>query len=281
MKRLALLVPRLALVGASARAEAPATNAPAVAVGRSYKVNGVHYPATNAQPAAVGRSPSERNRSRSEKIDESGRYRDPELQSLCEAMRGLFRQIRDGLPEGWTMEETEDKSLGRSLLPEPSFFAAISPPGHMLGRWCFSRLEAAEQIPGTNRFDRIDLLDDETWISSYSDILERNAETLVFSNRVSGFTITRKISSLNRGIVVLTNDYVAVHLMVFSPARDWADWNDFAQTVRETLERADWSAFKARRKEKHSSSEHPATNAPTAPAPHADSAEEGAKEPAP
>ena len=209
-------------------------------------------PATNATPAVVGRRPSDRNRDRSETIDASGRYKDPEVQSLCEAMRGLFRQIRDGLPEGWTMEETEDRSLGRSLLPEPSFFAAISPPGHMLGRWCFSRLEAAEQIPGTNRFERIDLLDSETWISSYSDILERNAETLVFSNRVSGFTITRKISSLNRGIVVLTNDYVAVHLMVFSPARDWADWDGFAQTVRETLERADWSAFEARRKEKHS-----------------------------
>ena len=142
----------------------------------------------------------------------------------------------------------------------------------------FSCLEAAEQIPGTNRFERIALLDDETWLSSYCDILERNAETLVCSNRISGFTITKKITSLNRGIVVLTNDYVAVHLTVFSPAREWADWDGFAQSVRDTLAKADWSAFQARRDNAGKPSPAPATPSP-AEEKHAESAENAEPEP--
>ena len=180
--------------------------------------------------------------------DEEGRYLDPERQSLCLAMRDLFRQINNGLPKGWKMEDPQGLSLGRFLLPEPSFFVSVHPPGHTKNSRMFSCLEAAEQIPGTNRFERIDLLDDETMFSRLYEIVERNEETVVISNRVSGFTATKQISSLNRGIVILTNEYVAVHLMVFSPARKWADWDGFAQIVNESLQEYDWSAFESRRR---------------------------------
>ena len=257
MKRPLLLLPLLAL---PALAQDPATNMAARNPhGKESKlilVNGKYTAAT----------PRDKNPSRPVIVD--GKYADPERESLCLAMRDLFRQIRNDLPEGWWMEETENRSLGRFLLPEPSFFAALSPPGRT-SRWMFSCLEAAEQIPGTNRFERIDLLDDETMFSRLDEVVERNEETLVVSNRTSGFTVAKRISSLNRGIVVMTNDYVAVHLMVFSPAREWADWDGFAQSVRDTLEKADWSAFRERRDNAGKPSSASAT---TGPSPHAEGA---------
>ena len=265
MKR-PLLLPLLAL---PALAQDPATNMAARNPhGKESKlilVNGKYTAAT----------PRDKNPSRPVIVD--GKYADPERESLCLAMRDLFRQIRNDLPEGWWMEETENRSLGRFLLPEPSFFAALSPPGRT-SRWMFSCLEAAEQIPGTNRFERIDLLDDETMFSRLDEVVECNEETLVVSNRTSGFTVAKRISSLNRGIVVMTNDYVAVHLMVFSPAREWADWDGFAQSVRDTLEKADWSAFRERRDNAGKPPPAPATPSP-AEETHAESAENAEPEP--
>ena len=259
MKRPLLLLPLLALA-LPALAQGPATNVaarnPHGKESKPILVNGKYTAAT----------PRDKDSSRPVIVD--GKDADPERESLCLAMRDLFRQIREGLPEGWTIQGL---SSGRFLLPEPSFVTSVHPPGHTSPRM-FSCLEAAEQIPGTNRFERIALLDDETWLSSYCDILERNAETLVCSNRISGFTITKKIASLNRGIVVLTNDYVAVHLMVFSPAREWADWDGFAQSVRDTLAKADWSAFQARRNNAGKPSPDSAAPSP-AEEKHAESAE--------